>query len=137
MTTREDLAERASGMAPAGGPAPEERRQPLAENVAARREAGIIHVAPPERYGGLDLDSDAVFDISAELGRGCGSTAWRYRIWARHDWLMGRFPKAAQDEYWADTPDTRSSTSFNPARGRAAAAPGGYRPSGPWGGQRF
>ena len=45
---------------------------------------------------------------------------------------MSLFPEEAQEEYWADSPDTLSSTSFDPARGRVAAADGGYRLSGQW-----
>ena len=135
MTTREELVKRASAIVPAlreGALATEKRRQPLAENVEAMQSAGLISAAQPERYGGLGLDFDVVFDIAAELGRGCGSTAWCYGIWASHNWLIGLFPEGAQDEYWADTPDTLSSTSFNPARGQASAVPGGYRLSGHW-----
>ena len=135
MTTREELVERASAMVPAlqaGALATEKRRQPLPENIAALQAAHLIRAAQPERYGGLGLDFDVVFEVAAELGRGCGSTAWCYSIWASHNWLLALFPEAAQDEYWADTPDTLSSTSFNPARSQATAAPGGYRLSGHW-----
>jgi 3-hydroxy-9,10-secoandrosta-1,3,5(10)-triene-9,17-dione monooxygenase len=84
------------------------------------------------RFGGLGLDFDVVFDVAAELGRGCGSTAWCYSIWASHNWLAGMFPERAQEEYWGDSPDTLSSTSFNPSRGKVAATEGGYEVSGRW-----
>ncbi len=135
MTTREELLERASGMAPAlreRAQETERRRQPLAENIDALVEAQLIRATQPTRYGGLGLDFDIAPEICAELGRGCGSTAWCYGIWASHNWLMALFPEAAQEEYWADTPDTLSSTSFNPARGRVEAVAGGYRLSGQW-----
>ena len=135
MTTREELIERAAALIPTlreGAAATEKRRQPLAENIEALKSAGLICAAQPERYGGLGLDFDVVFDLAAELGRGCGSTGWCYGIWASHNWLMSLFPERAQDEYWADGPNTLSSTSFNPARGRVGAAPGGYRISGQW-----
>ncbi len=135
MTTREELLERASGMAPAlreRAQETERRRQPLAENIAALVEAQLIRATQPTRYGGLGLDFDIAPEICVELGRGCGSTAWCYGIWASHNWLMALFPEAAQEEYWADTPDTLSSTSFNPARGRVEAVAGGYRLSGQW-----
>ena len=59
-----------------------------------RRAAELVPVlkeraAQPVRFGGLGLNFDVVFDVAAELGRGCGSTAWCYSIWASHNWLAG------------------------------------------------
>lgn len=135
MTTRKELLHRAASLVPTlreRAAETERRRQPLPETVEDLKAAGLITVAQPRRYGGLGLDFDVVFDIAAELGRGCGSTAWCYGIWASHNWLVALFPEAAQAEYWSDEPNTLSSTSFNPARGNATAAPGGYRLSGHW-----
>jgi alkylation response protein AidB-like acyl-CoA dehydrogenase len=84
------------------------------------------------RFGGLGLNFDVVFDVAAELGRGCGSTAWCYSIWASHNWLAGMFPERAQEEYWADSPNTLSFISFNPSRGKVTATEGGYLVSGKW-----
>jgi 3-hydroxy-9,10-secoandrosta-1,3,5(10)-triene-9,17-dione monooxygenase len=42
------------------------------------------------------------------------------------------FPEQAQEEYWAESPDTLSSTSFNPSRGKVTDVPGGYQVSGQW-----
>ena len=95
----------------------EKRRQPLAQNVNAMKSAGLINAAQPECYGGLGSDFGVVFNIAAELGRGCGSTAWYYSIWASHNRLMSLFPEEAQEECQADSPDTLSSTSFNPTPG--------------------
>ena len=44
----------------------------------------------------------------------------------------GMFPENAQEEYWAESPDTLSSTSFNPAGGLVDAVEGGYRVAGRW-----
>ena len=135
MTTREELVARAADLVPLlkdRAAATEKRRQALPETIADLKSADLIIAAQPEPYGGLGLDFDVVFDIAAELGRGCGSTAWCYSIWASHNWLLGLFPRQAQDEYWADDPNTLSSTSFNPARSQATSAPGGYRLTGHW-----
>ena len=42
------------------------------------------------------------------------------------------FPEEAQEEYWAESPDTLASTSFNPAGGLVKPTEGGYRVSGRW-----
>ncbi len=135
MTTREELLQRAASLVPTlreRAAETEERRQALPQTIEDLKAAQLITVAQPRRYGGLGLDFDLVFDIASELGRGCGSTAWCYGIWASHNWLVALFPVKAQDEYWTEDPNTLSSTSFNPARSRATPAPGGYRLTGHW-----
>ena len=135
MTTREELVQRAAALVPTlkeRAAETEERRRALPETIEDLKAAELIVAAQPSCYGGLGLDFDVVFDVATELGRGCGSTAWCYSIWASHNWLLGLFPKPAQDEYWASDPNTLSSTSFNPFRGKAEAASGGYRLSGHW-----
>ena len=95
-------------------------------------KTGALRAAQPSRFGGIGLNFDAVFDVAAELGRGCGSTAWCYSIWASHNWIAGMFPEQAQEEYWAKSYDTLSSTSFNPSRGQLVADNGGFRVTGRW-----
>ena len=100
------------------------------ETVRGLHATGALRAAQPAIFGGLGLNFDSVFDVAAELGRGCGSTAWCYSIWASHNWIAGMFPREAQEEYWSKSYDTLSSTSFNPSRGQVVPANGGYRVSG-------
>ena len=110
----------------------EELRNLPPETVDDLHASGVMRAAQPARFGGFDVDYGAVLDITAELGRGCGSTAWCYSIWASHNWAVGMFPLEAQEEYWAESPDTLSSTSLNPSGSRVEASDGGYRLSGRW-----
>ncbi len=135
MTTGRVLLERAKTLTPllrerAGET--EAQRQPCRESVDALVDAGLIRAAQPERFGGLGLDFDATFDLVAELSRGCASTGWCYSIWSSHNWIAGMFPEQAQEEYWAESPDTLSSTSFNPSGGSVVPVEGGYKVSGRW-----
>ena len=133
--TREELLERARGLLPLvreRAEANERLRQVSSDVVDALVGSGLIRAAQPERFGGMGLDFDVTFELGMELSRACGSTGWCYAIWSSHNWLVGMFPLEAQEEYWADGPDTLSSTSFNPARGAVEAADGGYRVSGRW-----
>ncbi len=107
------------------------RRQPK-ETVDDLHAAELMRAPQPKRFGGFDLDYPVVLDVAAELGRGCGSTAWCYSIWASHNWVAGMYPERAQEEYWADSVDTLSSTSLNPSGAKVTAAEGGYRLSGHW-----
>ena len=110
----------------------EKKRRLPQEIIDAFHTTGILRAATPTRFGGYGLDFDVVFDVAAELGRGCGSTGWCYTIWASHNWIAGMFPEQAQMEYWPGSSDTISSTSFNPSLGTVSAAEGGYRVSGRW-----
>ena len=102
------------------------------ETVQDLHATKTLRAAQPTRYGGLGLNFDAVFDVAAELGRGCGSAAWCYSIWASHNWIAGMFPRQAQEEYWAKSHNTLSSTSFNPSRSHVVSDNGGYRVSDRW-----
>lgn len=109
----------------------ESTRRIPAETVEDIRKAGFLRTATPERFGGNGCDYHVSFEVAMELGRGCGSTGWCYSVWASHNWMLGQWPLAAQEEYFAGGPDTFSSSSFAPA---AALEPadGGYRLSGRW-----
>ncbi len=92
----------------------------------------ITRISQPVTRGGLGLDMDSVYEVAMELGRGCGSSAWMGSFWPLHNWMVGMWPKAAQDEYWADSHDTLSSTSWDPVSVKAEPASGGIRLSGHW-----
>jgi alkylation response protein AidB-like acyl-CoA dehydrogenase len=132
--TVDALVARAAALAPElrsrAGLAEEQRRLPP-ETVAQIRSSGLLRAANPARYGGSGLDCDAIFEIEAELGRACGSTAWCYGVWAIHTWATGLFPERAQDEYYAD-PDVISSSSYYPTNAHVTPCDGGYRISGRW-----
>ena len=135
MVDRETLLGRAADLVPVlrqRAAETEKLRRIPQETVEDFHAAGILRAAQPKRFGGYDLDYPVLLDIAAELGRGCGSTAWCYAIWASHNWVAGMFPEKAQEEYWADSPDTLSSTSFNPTQAKVTPAEGGYRLNGRW-----
>src|SRR6266567_112090 len=112
----EELIGRAAEMVPAlrarAGQAEAERRIPQ-ETADQIVSAGLLRLANPDRYGGCGLDFDTIFEVEAELGRGCGSTAWCYAVWASHNWWLGLFPERAQEEYFSE-PDVFSSSSLIP-----------------------
>ncbi len=135
MVDREELIRRAASLVPglrerAG--LTEELRQIPQETVDDFHACGILRAAQPTRFGGYDIDYPVVLDIAAELGRGCGSAAWCYAIWAAHNWAAGMFPEEAQEEYWAESVDVLSSTSLNPTHAQVTSVNGGYQLSGRW-----
>jgi 3-hydroxy-9,10-secoandrosta-1,3,5(10)-triene-9,17-dione monooxygenase len=110
----------------------EELRQIPSETVQDLVSSRLIRIGNPPRYGGLDIEYDAVFDVGYELGRACGSTAWCYCLWTAHNWWIGHFPEQAQEEFFAGGPDTLASSGLNPGGAKAEPVAGGLRVSGRW-----
>jgi 3-hydroxy-9,10-secoandrosta-1,3,5(10)-triene-9,17-dione monooxygenase len=134
--TRETLLCRAAQLVPVlkeRAALTEELRRIPDETVRDLKASGLIRIGNPQRYGGYgDVEVDAVYDVGWELGRGCGSTAWCYSLWAVHNWWLGHFPEKAQEEFFATGPDTLFSSGLNPAGGKAEPIGGGFRLSGRW-----
>lgn len=100
-------------------------------NIAALRQAGLLKVLQPRRYGGYQMSLRTHVDVIAELGRGCTSTAWCAGVIHAHSWLMGLFPEAAQRDSYGANPDAIVSAVIAP-RGKARAVEGGYVLNGFW-----
>jgi 3-hydroxy-9,10-secoandrosta-1,3,5(10)-triene-9,17-dione monooxygenase len=133
---RDECIQRAAQLVPVlqerAGPTEALRRLPE-ETIEALCRADLLRVVVPPRFGGLGLDFDVMLEVGAELGRGCGSTAWCYGIWASCNWLVGLYPEQTQEEYWATGIDTLCAGSLNPAGATSVSAvDGGYRLSGQW-----
>jgi 3-hydroxy-9,10-secoandrosta-1,3,5(10)-triene-9,17-dione monooxygenase len=133
--TREELRRRTAALVPVlkeRVARTEQLRQIPPETVQELVASGLIRLGNPQRYGGLDVEYDAAFDVSWELGRVCGSTAWCYSLWTVHNWWVGHFSEQAQEEFFASGPDTLASSALNPTRGKAEPVAGGFRVSGHW-----
>jgi 3-hydroxy-9,10-secoandrosta-1,3,5(10)-triene-9,17-dione monooxygenase len=110
----------------------EELRRLPDETIADLHASGLFRILQPQRVGGSELPFRAIVELVAVIGRGCASTAWVLANLAAHHWLLGMWPKQAQDEIWGDSPDHLISSALIFARGRARPVPGGYRLSGRW-----
>ena len=133
--TRTELLQRAAALVPAladRAAQAEQQRQIPAATIADFKSAGLMRIGAPDRFGGAGLDCDTIFEAAAELGRGCGSSAWCFAVWSIHNWVMGHFPEQAQEEYFAGSPETLSSSAYNPSGAKATPVDGGYRVSGRW-----
>lgn len=95
--------------------------------------AGTLYrILQPRRFGGYELDLVTLVDVTAELARGCASTAWVWGNLAAHHWWVGVFDPRVQDEIWRDSNDVLVASSGVAARSRATAVAGGFRLSGRW-----
>ena len=110
----------------------EQLRRVPEETVQDLLASGLHRIGVPRRFGGLDVDYGLALDVGIELGRGCAATAWCYSLWAAHAWLVGYWPRPAQEEVFGAGPDALCSSSLSPGKSEIVPVAGGYRLSGRW-----
>ena len=110
----------------------EELRQLPADTIEDLHRTGLFRILQPRRVGGSELPFRSIVELVATIGKGCGSTAWVLANLAAHHWLLGMWPKQAQDEIWGQSPDNLIGSALIFPRGRARRVPGGYRVTGRW-----
>jgi alkylation response protein AidB-like acyl-CoA dehydrogenase len=107
-------------------------RRVAEENIQAITDAGLFRIAVPKRYGGYEVPIRTFVQISSELGRACGSTAWATTLINVCAWLTGLYPQQAQDEVFAGDPDARVAGVLAPTA-TSQKADGGQVVTGRWG----
>jgi alkylation response protein AidB-like acyl-CoA dehydrogenase len=115
------LAERA--------PAATAARMLPAATIAEYRDAGILRILQPKRFGGMQGRFSLFSRIVEELTYGCASSAWVYAVLAEHQWIIAQYPEQAQIDVWGEDPEAVASSSLAP-REAARRVPGGWRLSG-------
>ncbi len=119
---RAELLDRARSMVPMlrarALQADRDRGIPL-ETHLAYKDAGFYKIFQPARYGGYEMPVGFMVEMCAELGRGCGSSAWVFSNLAGQSTIVGTHSPRAQDEVWAADPDTLVASSF-PTQGGTA-----------------
>ena len=101
------------------------------EVVMAVREAGLCRLMVPKRFGGYETSIRTYVEVTAELGRGCGSTAWVSSLINVCAWLTALFPDRAQRDVWGANADAWVAGSLAP-HGNAMPVDGGWRVTGRW-----
>ncbi|MGW5639914.1 acyl-CoA dehydrogenase family protein [Streptomyces sp. NPDC003832] len=107
-------------------------RRVAEENIAALTEAGLFRLAVPRRLGGHETDMRTFLEVTSELARGCGSTAWVTTLVNVCNWMVGLYPERAQQEVWGENPDARVCGVLAPSA-TSRAVEGGLVVSGRWG----
>ena len=101
------------------------------ENVRALKDSGLCRLMVPRRFGGHQTSIRTYLEVTAEIGRGCGSTAWVSSLINVCAWLTGLFPERAQQDVWGPDRDAWVAGSLAP-NGQAVPVEGGWRVSGRW-----
>ena len=134
MPDREEWIRRASEIRPILEANAEEtdRLRHLPEaNVSALKRSGLCRLMVPKAFGGYGADIHTFIAAMAELGKGCGSTAWTASLINVCSWLAALFPEQTQREVWSTGLDTWVAGSLAP-HGDAVAVSGGWKVTGRW-----
>src|SRR5256712_11028586 len=138
MTTRqravtprfEELLARAEALVPVlreRAPRAEQLRRLPDETIADLHASGLFRILQPARVGGSELPFRALFELTAIIGQGCGSTAWVLANLAAHHWLLGMWHPEALHEIWGESPDSLISSALALPRGHASLGEVGCR----------
>ena len=112
-------------------PLGQELRRLPDENVADILESGLYGVMKPSRYGGSELGTETMIDVTVELASADPSTGWVYMLWTAHMWMQSMWPEKAMDEMW-ENPNGLASSVVS-TTGDVVAVDGGFR----WNGRGF
>ena len=96
------------------------------ETIAEYRDAGILRILQPRRFGGLEGRFSLFSRIVEELTFGCASSAWVYAVLAEHQWIIAQYPEQAQIDMWGADPEAVAASSLAP-RAAARRVSGGWR----------
>ena len=132
--TVEELVARTRELKPLlskNGPLGETNRRVVEESIEAVRKAGLFKVCTPKRYGGWEMNTRAMLDVSSAVAEADGGTAWVVNLNNVCCWLTSLFPVKAQDEIFGVDPDVRISGVLNPTA-TVKKVDGGYRVTGQW-----
>ena len=131
---RAELVRRANALLPLlekNALATEQNRRVVDENIEAIRAAGLLKITVPRRHGGLETNMRTVLDVSRELAKGCGSTAWVTTLMNVCAWFAGFGSEQLQTDIWGENPEARIAGVFAPSA-NSRAVDGGFRVTGKW-----
>jgi 3-hydroxy-9,10-secoandrosta-1,3,5(10)-triene-9,17-dione monooxygenase len=109
----------------------EDDRRVVDENIAALQEAGAFRITVPKRYGGWQADIRTQLEVSREVAKGCGSTAWVTALMNVCSFFVGLMNEQAQNDVWGADPEARIAGVFNPTA-QTRKVDGGIIVTGAW-----
>ena len=102
------------------------------ETLEDLHRTGLLRFHQPRRWGGMELPFVALFDIPAEIARGCASTGWNVANLGVHHWMLALYDERAQEEVWSENPDAVIASGIAYPQGRGRRVDGGLVISGHW-----
>ena len=99
--------------------------------VAALKEAGLVRIFTPKRFGGYELAPRAHILACAAVARGCHAAAWVLMVCGAHTYVVGRYPERCQREVFGTDPDVLIAGTLS-TQGTIEPAEGGWILDGRW-----
>jgi 3-hydroxy-9,10-secoandrosta-1,3,5(10)-triene-9,17-dione monooxygenase len=133
--TYDDAMRRAGALVPvlrARAEDAEAARQMQTETLEDLHRTGLLRFHQPRRWGGMELPFVSLFDVPAEIARGCASTGWNVANLGVHHWMLALYDERAQDEVWGKNPDAVIASGIAYPQGRGRRVDGGFVISGFW-----
>src|SRR5437762_9196356 len=107
-------------------------REMQKETLEDLHRTGLLRFHQPKRWGGVALPVRGIFDLPAEVGRGCASTAWNVANLGIHHWMLALYDERAQEEVWGKNPESLIASGIAYPQGRGRRVDGGFVISGFW-----
>ena len=104
----------------------ERARMVSAETFEALRAVGFYKLVQPAAFGGYEQDFAVLIELIMKMAAACASTAWVCGLLSAHQWMVGLYPRKAQEEVWVNNPGATFCGSYAPIN-EARTAAAGYR----------
>ena len=107
MATKQELLKRVHGLLPAiaaRAAESEAQRSPHDKSIQELIDAEVLQTLVPKRFGGHELDLDAMAEIVSAVSSVCMSTGWITAFYIGHNWMATKFSEQAQEEVFTKRP---------------------------------
>lgn len=108
-----------------------EARRVTPDTINVLKEAGLLRVLQPRRYGGYEMNPSVFAEVQITLASGDPSTGFIYGVLSVHSFHLGFYDEQAALDVWEKDPDVLIASPYAPF-GRAVEVQGGYRLTGRW-----
>jgi len=102
------------------------------ETLDDLHRTGLLRFHQPRRWGGMELPLVAMFDVPAEVARGCASTGWNVANLAVHHWMLALYDERAQEEVWSKNADALIASGIAYPQGSGRRVDEGFVIKGFW-----
>lgn len=109
----------------------EQDRRVSADIIAKLRDAELLDMCKPARWGGFEYGPTAMVRLGFEIGQACGSTAWCAGLSNCNSWFGSYWSAEAQEDMWGTDPRVLLAAPLAPT-GTCEVTDGGYLLSGQW-----
>ena len=107
-------------------------REMQKETLDDLHRTGLLRFHQPRRWGGMEIEFVALFDVPAEIARGCASTGWNVANLGVHHWMLALYDERAQEDVWGKNPDAVIASGIAYPQGRGRRVDGGFVIDGYW-----